>query len=93
MLLRYFTLPLLLALALMLGAADSVSAHNELQSSVPSEGDVLSISQWPPEKQRHAALPDVAFTRTAPLEGGPFITPAGALDSMAREPRARTPEN
>ncbi len=40
-----------------------------------------------------SALPDVAFTRSAPLEGGPFITPAGGRDSIAREPRARTPEN
>lgn len=37
-------------------------------------------------------LPDTAFTRTAPLEGGPFVTVAGGKDSMAREPRARTPE-
>lgn len=38
-------------------------------------------------------LPDVAFTKPAPLEGGPFVTVAGAKDSMAREPRVRVPEN
>ncbi len=37
-------------------------------------------------------LPETAFTRTAPLEGGPFVTVAGAKGSIAREPRARTPE-
>ncbi len=37
-------------------------------------------------------LPEVAFTRSAPLEGGPFITVASTADSMAREPRARNPE-
>lgn len=37
-------------------------------------------------------LPDVAFSRRAPLEGGPFVTVAGGKDSAAREPRARTPE-
>ena len=37
-------------------------------------------------------LPEVAFTRSAPLEGGPFITGASTADSMAREPRARNPE-
>ena len=37
-------------------------------------------------------LPETAFTRTAPLEGGPFVTVAGGKDSMVREPRARTPE-
>jgi len=38
-------------------------------------------------------LPDVAFTKTAPLEGGPFVTLAGGRDSTAREPRVRMPEN
>lgn len=39
-----------------------------------------------------SSLPEVAFSRPAPLEGGPFVTPAGGRDSIAREPRARTPE-
>ncbi len=38
-------------------------------------------------------LPDVAFTKKAPLEGGPFVTVAGGKDTIAREPRVRTPEN
>jgi NADH-quinone oxidoreductase subunit C len=38
-------------------------------------------------------LPDVAFSRRAPLEGGPFVTLPGGRDSTAREPRVRTPEN
>jgi NADH-quinone oxidoreductase subunit C len=38
-------------------------------------------------------LPDVAFTRVTPLEGGPFVTVAGGKDSGAREPRIRNPEN
>jgi NADH-quinone oxidoreductase subunit C len=37
-------------------------------------------------------LPEVAFTRTAPLEGGPFITPASTEGSIQREPRSRTLE-
>ncbi|MSU63044.1 MAG: NADH-quinone oxidoreductase subunit C [Pedosphaera sp.] len=37
-------------------------------------------------------LPDVAFTKPAPLEGGPFVTAAGGKDSVAREPRVRTTE-
>lgn len=37
-------------------------------------------------------LPDVAFTRPAPLEGGPFVTIAGGKDAVAREPRVRMPE-
>ncbi len=37
-------------------------------------------------------MPDVAFTRLAPLEGGPFVTSPGAKDTIAREPRSRTPD-
>jgi NADH-quinone oxidoreductase subunit C len=36
-------------------------------------------------------VPDVAFTKTAPLEGGPFVTIAGGADRMSREPRVRLP--
>jgi len=38
-------------------------------------------------------LPEVAFTKPAPLEGGPFVTVDGGKDRIAREPRSRTPEN
>lgn len=37
-------------------------------------------------------LPEVAFTRPAPLEGGPFVTVASGGDSTVREPRSRNPE-
>lgn len=37
-------------------------------------------------------LPEVAFTRPAPLEGGPFVTVAGGKDAIEREPRVRTPD-
>jgi hypothetical protein len=36
-------------------------------------------------------LPEVAFTRPAPLDGGPFVTVPGGKDAMAREPRVRIP--
>ena len=38
-------------------------------------------------------LPEIAFTKAAPLEGGPFVTVAGGKDTIAREPRVRKPEN
>lgn len=38
-------------------------------------------------------LPDIAFTKTAPIEGGPFVTTPGGKDAIEREPRVRTPEN
>ena len=37
-------------------------------------------------------VPELAFTKPAPLEGGPFVTAPGGKDSIAREPRVRTPE-
>jgi NADH-quinone oxidoreductase subunit C len=37
-------------------------------------------------------LPEIAFTQTAPLEGGPFVTIAGGKDTIAREPRVRIPQ-
>jgi NADH-quinone oxidoreductase subunit C len=35
-------------------------------------------------------LPDVAFSKTAPLEGGPFVTTPGGKDAIEREPRVKT---
>lgn len=40
---------------------------------------------------RPTDLPEVAFTRTAPLEGGPFVTAPGGADAIQREPRVRPP--
>jgi len=41
---------------------------------------------------RPSELPDVAFTETTPMAGGPFVTIAGGKDTIAREPRVRIPE-
>ena len=37
-------------------------------------------------------VPEVAFTQTTPMMGGPFVTIAGGKDTVAREPRVRIPE-
>ena len=37
-------------------------------------------------------MPDVGFSKPAPLDGGPFVTLAGGKDAIAREPRVRVPE-
>lgn len=37
-------------------------------------------------------LPEVGFTRPAPMADGPFVTCAGGKDTAAREPRARKAE-
>jgi NADH-quinone oxidoreductase subunit C len=41
---------------------------------------------------RPTRVPEVAFSDTAPEEGGPFVTVAGGKDAMSREPRVRIPE-
>jgi NADH-quinone oxidoreductase subunit C len=37
-------------------------------------------------------MPDVAFTKVTPMEGGPFVTLPSTATSKDREPRARPPE-
>ena len=37
-------------------------------------------------------MPDVAFTKVTPMEGGPFVTIPSTVTSKDREPRARPPE-
>ena len=36
-------------------------------------------------------MPDVAFSESAPLEGGPFVTLPSTATTKDREPRARRP--
>lgn len=66
-------------------------------------GDLRRILMWEgypyfplrkdfPLAGRPSEMPEVAFSKPAPLEGGPFVTVAGGKDSMAREPRVRAPE-
>jgi NADH-quinone oxidoreductase subunit C len=37
-------------------------------------------------------IPDVAFTKVTPMEGGPFVTKPSTATAKDREPRARPPE-
>jgi NADH-quinone oxidoreductase subunit C len=37
-------------------------------------------------------MPEVAFTKSAPLEGGPFVTQPSTATAKDREPRAHPPE-
>src|SRR4051794_1987048 len=37
-------------------------------------------------------MPDVAFTQSAPMEGGPFVTLPSTATAKDREPRARRPD-
>lgn len=46
-----------------------------------------------PVTGKPSEMPGVAFSKAAPIEGGPFVTVPGGKDAMAREPRVRTPED
>jgi NADH-quinone oxidoreductase subunit C len=41
---------------------------------------------------KSSSIPEVAFTQTTPMMGGPFVTIAGGKDALSREPRVRIPE-
>jgi NADH-quinone oxidoreductase subunit C len=45
-----------------------------------------------PLSGKSSDVPEVAFTESAPLAGGPFVTIAGGKDTISREPRVRIPE-
>ncbi len=45
-----------------------------------------------PVSGKPTELPEIAFSETAPLAGGPFVTVAGGKDAVSREPRSRIPE-
>jgi NADH-quinone oxidoreductase subunit C len=66
-------------------------------------GDLRRILMWdgypyfPLRKEfplagRPSDLPEVAFTSSAPMAGGPFVTIAGGKDTISREPRVRIPD-
>ena len=42
---------------------------------------------------KSSEVSEVAFSKPAPMEGGPFVTIAGGATSTAREPRVRVPES
>lgn len=50
--------------------------HHPLRKDFPLEGKPTEV-------------PGVAFSESAPLEGGPFVTKAGKLGAGEREPRSR----
>lgn len=67
--------------------------HPDLRRIIMWEGyPYFPLRKDFPLAGRPTELPDIAFTRAAPLEGGPFVTAPGGRDAIAREPRMRTVE-
>lgn len=68
--------------------------HSDLRRILMWEGyPYFPLRKDFPLAGKPSEMPDVAFSKPAPLEGGPFVTVAGGRDSQAREPRVRTPES
>ncbi len=67
--------------------------HPELRRILMWEGyPYYPLRKDFPLAGRPSDIPEVAFSNSAPLEGGPFVTIAGGKDTISREPRVRIPE-
>jgi NADH-quinone oxidoreductase subunit C len=66
------------------------TGHPDLRRILMWEGyPFFPLRKEFPLAGKSSEMPDVAFTDAAPLQGGPFLTSAGASDTVAREPRAQ----
>jgi len=69
------------------------SGHPDLRRILMWEGyPYFPLRKDFPLAGKSSEMPDVAFTKPAPLDGGPFVTIAGGKDTIAREPRVRLPD-
>jgi NADH-quinone oxidoreductase subunit C len=69
------------------------SGHPDLRRILMWEGyPYFPLRKDFPLAGKPTDLPNVAFTRPAPLEGGPFVTFPSNTGAINREPRVRNPE-
>lgn len=69
------------------------SGHPDLRRILMWEGyPYYPLRKDFPLAGKPTELPEVAFSKTTPMEGGPFVTVPGGKDAAAREPRIRIPE-
>jgi NADH-quinone oxidoreductase subunit C len=69
------------------------SGHPDLRRILMWEGyPYFPLRKDFPLEGLPSEVPDVAFTKATPLEGGPFVTRPSTATAKDREPRARPPE-
>jgi len=69
------------------------SGHRDLRRILMWEGyPYFPLRKDFPLAGRPSEMPDVAFSKAAPLEGGPFVTVPSTATTKDREPRSRSME-
>ena len=69
------------------------SGHPDLRRIMMWEGyPFFPLRKEFPLEGLPSEMPDVAFTKVTPMEGGPFVTKPSTATAKDREPRARPPE-
>jgi NADH-quinone oxidoreductase subunit C len=67
------------------------SGHPDLRRILMWEGyPYFPLRKDFPLAGKPSDMPEVAFSKSAPLEGGPFVTAPGGKDAIEREPRVKT---
>jgi NADH-quinone oxidoreductase subunit C len=68
--------------------------HPDLRRIIMWEGyPYFPLRKDFPLAGKPSEVPEVAFSKPAPLEGGPFVTAPGGKDAIEREPRVRIQES
>jgi NADH-quinone oxidoreductase subunit C len=69
------------------------SGHPDLRRILMWEGyPYFPLRKDFPLAGKPTDLPNVAFTKVTPMEGGPFVTIPSTSSAISREPRVRVPE-
>lgn len=68
----------------------NITGHPDLRRILMWEGyPFFPLRKDFPLEGKETEMPDIAFTKAAPLEGGPFVTSPASATSDEREPRAK----